>query len=254
VPNLQATHLSDIGSKRKTNQDFAGVFSEIGLFIVSDGMGGHQGGETASRMSVELVADYIKSHTPELDSDPKTLLSTAIKEANKAIYKSALDNPFLKGMGTTTTCLLINKNKAYIGQVGDSRCYFLKDSGFWQLTRDHSLVQEKLRAHIITREQAKTDKMKNVITRSVGFEPDVKPEIFEKEISAGDLYLLCSDGLSSLVEDPETHTILSDLIINRKDASNLEHLKEAVDILIKTANTNGGDDNITALIVEVKSL
>lgn len=236
---------TDIGRKRVQNQDNGVARPELGLFVVSDGMGGHKGGETASAIAVESIQHSIQTQEQEKTWEPQKAISKAIELANRAIYQRALREPELQGMGTTTTAMLFKKNHLAIGHVGDSRCYFFRANAFWQLTRDHSLVQEKLRAGLITREQLKTDKMKNVITRSVGFEESVQVDVYQMQVQKGDCFLLCSDGLSGPLQDLE---ILK--IIDQKLFEN-QNVEEAVNELILSANNKGGDDNITSILVQI---
>ena len=236
---------TDIGRKRSQNQDNGAALPELGLFLVSDGMGGHRGGETASATAVEEISAYIRKAPEQQNKAPSTLITNAIVSANAAIYCKSVEDPSLHGMGTTTTALFFRDNHLTVGHVGDSRCYFLKSHAIWQATRDHSLVQEKLRAGLISRKDVRTDRMKNVITRSVGFEKDVNVEIYQMEVQQGDCFLLCSDGLSGMIEDS---TILQ---IVQQHLFEGGHPQKAVDELIAAANAGGGDDNITCLIVQV---
>lgn len=237
---------TDVGRKRNQNQDSGAALPDLGLFIVADGMGGHQGGETASSTSVEVIANHIRKACKSSKWDPKRVLVDAIEAANAVIFHRASEEPKLQGMGTTTTALLFKNNQLTIGHVGDSRCYFTRPNALWQATRDHSLVQEKLRAGLITRDEVKTDRMKNVITRSVGFEPRVNVEIYQMEVQSGDCFLICSDGLSGLVEDQQLLEIL------QKDLYEKGDIQETVNDLVAAANENGGDDNITTLIVQLE--
>jgi protein phosphatase len=240
---------TDIGRKRSQNQDNIASCPEIGLFVVADGMGGHRGGETASAMAVQVIPEVVRASVGKGDWNSRELISEAILEANNRIFERSQNQPQLQGMGTTTVSFLFKGNTLTIGHVGDSRAYFFRDGALWQMTRDHSLVQEKLRAGMITRAEVKTDRMKNVITRSVGFEMDVNVETYEMEVQPGDVFLLCSDGLSGLVEDDQIAEILRDrLKSERQDSTALE---EAVRALITAANSNGGDDNISTILVEV---
>jgi serine/threonine protein phosphatase PrpC len=154
--------VTDIGMKRKQNQDSGVVRPDLGLFIVADGMGGHQGGETASLLCVEKTVEFLETHV----SDPGStqVLEQALQSANRAIFDLSEKEPKLRGMGTTATILYISGELATVLQVGDSRAYYWNSDGVWQITRDHSLVQEKFRAGLITRAQMKIDEMKNVIT------------------------------------------------------------------------------------------
>jgi PPM family protein phosphatase len=236
---------TDIGRKRTQNQDNMAAQPELGLFMVADGMGGHRGGETASALAVEIVAKHIVEAEKQDDWEPTSAIIDAIRTANEEIYHQAFEQPQLQGMGTTITALLFRDGVLTIGHVGDSRCYFMRPEGLWQATRDHSVVQEKLRAGLITREEMKTDRMKNVITRSVGFEPEVNVETYEMKVKPGDTFLLCSDGLSGLVEDSK----IAEVVMQRHFAES--NTDSAVRELIDAANGNGGDDNITVVMVEV---
>lgn len=236
---------TDVGRKRSQNQDSGAAVPELGLFIVSDGMGGHQGGETASKTAVETIVENVTAAC-QGDWDGRVVISKAIQMANAAIFQKAMKEPKLQGMGTTTTALLFKDKVLYIGHVGDSRCYFFRPQAIWQATRDHSLVQEKLRAGLITRKEVKTDKMKNVITRSVGFEPQVNVEIYQMKVQPGDCFLICSDGLSGLVEDLDLLKIMQNEFYENGDP------QQTVQSMVEAANENGGDDNITTILVQVK--
>jgi protein phosphatase len=243
--NFNVGFATDIGRKRQQNQDNGAAFPELGLFVVADGMGGHRGGETASAMAVETIAGRVREGQTKPDWDPRDVITEAIVAANNAIHERAMDETALQGMGTTTTALLFTPEGLTIGHVGDSRCYYIRPDALWQITRDHSLVMEKLRAGLITRDQIKTDRMKNVITRSVGFEPEVNVEVYEMQVQPGDVFLVCSDGLSGLIEDPKMLEVIQKELISQGD------IKKAVDMLVDAANQNGGDDNITAIMVQI---
>lgn len=236
---------TDIGRKRTQNQDSSIALPEMGLFVVADGMGGHKGGETASAIATEVIPQSVKKGISQNGWDPGRVIQDAIRAANSSIYAHALDQPQLQGMGTTTCAILFKDNVLTIGHVGDSRCYYIRPGSIWQATRDHSLVQEKLRAGLITRQDLKTDKMKNVITRSVGFEPDVQVEVYKMQVQPGDIFLLCSDGLSGLVDDPKILEVVA------RECLDHGEIQKAVLALIEEANRNGGDDNITSLLVQV---
>ncbi len=242
IYHLESALLSDIGMKRKQNQDSGAALPELGLFIVADGMGGHQGGEIASQMCVESIIQNVQSAPMTNDS---ILLDQSVQLANQAINQRASIDPKLSGMGTTVTVLKISGSIATILQVGDSRAYYWNSNGIWQLTRDHSLVQEKLRAGLITREQVKFDDMKNVITRSVGYELGLRGDTFTFPLESGDGFLLCSDGLSGPVDDALMFEILEE------SQKNGLSLGEAASKLIQTANARGGDDNSTVVLVKV---
>jgi len=242
--NFDIALQTDIGKKRKNNQDNGAVFAELGLFIVADGMGGHKGGEIASKIAVETLPLVVKKAQEDKSWDQKKIMTTAIKKANSNIYEQSKVNENLRGMGTTTTAILIKDTKMTIGHVGDSRCYYLRKDSIWQLTRDHSLVQEKLRAGLISRDQIESDLMKNIITRSVGYEAKVDVDLYEMDIKPGDTFLICSDGLSGQVNDSELLKITQKYLFNKKN------IQSAVKQMVDSANANGGDDNITVLLVQ----
>lgn len=247
---LSAAGFSHIGMKRTQNQDSFLCVPDIATFVVADGMGGHKGGETASLLTVTTLCDYIREHRHSRNSgdfDPQQTLIDAIREANRAVFRRSQDDKELQGMGTTCTALVFDQARVYIGHVGDSRCYLNHPHRIWQLTRDHSLVQEKLRAGLITRDQLKTDRMKNVITRSVGFEDSVQIDLSVMEIQPGDTFLICSDGLSGMCDDQEINQIISQLAF--ADGG----LDRAAKELCNAANRNGGEDNVTALLIRYEA-
>ena len=242
---LKAAFKTDIGRRRKQNQDNGASRPELGLFLVSDGMGGHQGGETASAIAVQTICQCIEELEKASHWDPQRSIFEALSSANRNIYQESLRDSKLQGMGTTTTALLFKGDELNIGHVGDSRCYFFRSGCLWQLTRDHSMVQEKLRAGLISREQLKTDKMKNVITRSVGFEENIEIDHYRMKIQKDDAFLICSDGLTGPLVDEEILEII------QKNLSTHGSIEGAVESLIAGANEKGGDDNITSIIIQI---
>jgi serine/threonine protein phosphatase PrpC len=247
---FQVGFQTDIGRKRQQNQDNGAALPEHGVFLVADGMGGHRGGETASAIAVEVIPTVLNREL-SIGRAPSDSMTTAIQTASRSIHAKASENPTLQGMGTTSTVLLFKDGKLTIGHVGDSRAYLLRKDCIWQLTRDHSLVQEKLRAGLINREQVRSDRMKNVITRSVGFEKDVEVDTYEMDVAPGDRFLICSDGLSGLLEDNDLLQVVESSTLKDGQSSTLGTSQTAVAELIRTANQRGGDDNITAILVEV---
>jgi serine/threonine protein phosphatase PrpC len=243
--NFKVGFQTDIGRKRQQNQDNGGAYPELGLFVVADGMGGHKGGEIASAMAVETVVAHVRAAEGQAPWDPRKVITEAIQKANFTIHERSTNEPQLHGMGTTTTALLFSQDLLTIGHVGDSRAYYFRKNAVWQITRDHSLVMEKLKAGLITRDQMKTDRMKNVITRSVGFEPQVSVEIYEMPVAVGDIFLICSDGLSGLIDDSKM------LEVVQRDLFEIDDIRRAVEELVSSANESGGDDNITAIVVQV---
>lgn len=238
---MRAYGKSDVGLMRTINQDSIFVsMTPVGklpnLFIVADGMGGHKAGDVASKTSIEEFVRYICTTNM---TDPANILDAGIMEINKIIVKLAESNKDYQGMGTTFVAATIVDNHVYIANVGDSRLYLINND-IQQITRDHSLVEEMVRLGQIAKEEARTHFKKNVITRAVGAEETVTADIFEIETDANDKLLLCSDGLTNMVEDYEIKRII-------QSSSDIE---SAVHILIDQANENGGKDNISAVLVE----
>ena len=233
--------LTDVGRKRETNQDFVYASDQkVGnlpnLLIVADGMGGHNAGEHASRYAVEAMVDYISSSA---ETRPIPLLSEAILHANETVLEHALSDKAMEGMGTTLVAASLVDECLYVANVGDSRLYILDDV-VWQITRDHSLVEEMVRSGELSREGARTHPEKNVITRAVGIRKKIQPDFFDVDVGSDDVILLCSDGLTNMIEDEEILSIV-------KGAASLE---AAAEELIETANRNGGADNISVILAE----
>lgn len=234
----QAYGKTDIGQKRSNNQDSILVNSELGLFAVADGMGGHSGGEVASSMAVKTLEHAFSQRSP--DTEVSTLLETAITECNKVIYNQSQQNPQLRGMGTTLSAAYIEDEILHIGQVGDSRLYLYRAHNLYQITEDHSQVYELLKAGLIT-ESGMDSFQKNIITRSVGYEKDVKVDLFQRQIVKGDRYLICSDGLSGMVTDEQIAQVFLNFDIETSARN-----------LVALANAQGGEDNISVVIFEIQ--
>ena len=244
---------TDVGQRREHNEDSHLMDPNLNLFIVADGMGGHAGGDTASRMAVEIVRDRVHeaNHQGDLFSrqaieagSPAILkmLEGAIKEASEAIYAASDTRPELTGMGTTTTLLLLVGKRGYVAHVGDSRLYRYRRGKLEQMSEDHSLVNEQVKAGFITAEEAQYSRFRNIITRSVGFESDVTADTFTISLESSDTYFLCSDGLSGMVSDKDISRIFSS-----------GSLAGAVERLVAEANQNGGEDNITVIALNCKN-
>jgi serine/threonine protein phosphatase PrpC len=230
---------TDKGLRRDSNQDSFLINKDLGLYIVADGMGGHSGGEVASAMAVKCTEDFIlKNHT---SLGPRELLTKAYQDASQKIHERAAVEVRLMGMGTTMVLMYFKGGSIFICNVGDSRAYLFRKPYYWQLTEDHSLVNEQLRAGIIREDQLANFTNKNVITRSVGYEKDVQVDIIQREAFVGDCYLLCSDGFSGLVPDPSA----SDLI-------NRTAVDKVPEACVAKALENGGDDNVTVMYLQVK--
>jgi serine/threonine protein phosphatase PrpC len=250
VATYRSVALTDVGMKREHNEDSFLVNEDLGLYVVCDGMGGHAGGETASRLAVQTVERELLSARLRTDNPfasaadlADTPLAGALREAVEgscaAVFRTSKLNPELHGMGTTCICLLIHETKALVGHVGDSRAYLVREGEVVQLSEDHSLVNEQVRAGLLTPEEARVSRLKNIITRSVGFEEDVLVDVMGVETKPGDRFLLCSDGLSNLIANEEIGEMLAS-----------KPFAEIPKALIDLANDRGGDDNITAVAVE----
>jgi protein phosphatase len=243
--SFQAGFATDQGLRRSKNQDAVFCSADLGLFLVADGMGGHRGGETASQMVVKIVPEMVGKACQTSTWQAPHVLEQAFTKANREVFLLSCNDPELEGMGTTATALLFQNGKLHIAHVGDSRAYYISKGCIWQLTRDHSLVEEKLRAGILTREAARRDPMKNVITRSVGFAGETLIDIYEMSVQKGDVFLVCSDGLTGEVENREILNIVQSRLIEN------ESLEGTVADLIALANSRGGKDNTTVLVVRV---
>ena len=231
---------TDVGLKRANNEDCFLMDPDLGLYIVADGMGGHSGGEVASNMAVKAIREVIiESYEKDAGIKPQDLLNRAYTEAGLTIFEKSLSDNELKGMGTTLVVALIRDQKIYIANVGDSRAYLLNASGMWQMTEDHSLVNEQIKAGII-KDEGKAKFSKNIITRSVGFERTTNCDILERTLSPDDRYIICSDGLSGMIEDKEIYSIVQET-----------SPENVVPELIKEAKNNGGLDNVTVMYMTV---
>ncbi len=233
---------TDVGMIRSGNEDNFAVTARgnRGLFIVADGMGGHAAGEVASEMAVQTIEQELDG-LRDLDDSTGDRLDQALRKANRNIHERTITEVDKQGMGTTASVLLIYDKKYLIGQVGDSRVYLLRDGALHQLTKDHSYVQEQVDAGFLTPEQARYHPYSNVITRCVGASPEVEPDIYQGDVSVGDLFLVASDGLTSMVDDRR----LQILLMSRAEP------ERKVLALISEANGRGGLDNITAIVVQV---
>jgi len=246
---LRSWALTDVGLKRDHNEDSYLCSDESQLYAVADGMGGHQGGERASRMAAEILeremASRLNASSRGSMSDEAMgqALREAISVASRAIYDSAHAEPEFVGMGTTLTGVCFHGGRLTLFHVGDSRAYLFRDGMVRQLTEDHSWVQEQIRAGLVSANDALVSRFRNIITRSVGFEPTVSPDIVSLMVEPGDCYLLCSDGLSNYFSAEELSTVLSQHFYD-----------EACHALVRMANDRGGDDNITCILIYVPNV
>lgn len=233
---------SDVGRVREVNEDYFGTFrGRFGeLLVVCDGMGGHKGGETASRLAV----DSIKNHFENLSAgfNVKQELHNALSSANNKIVETAKQDRSLEGMGSTAVIVLFKDDLAYTANLGDSRIYLVRDEEIKQLTTDHSLVQQMIDSDVLTPEEAESHPKKNVITKSLGREGEVEPDISEPiKLLKNDKFILCTDGLTNYLKDEEILNITAN-----------NPVQQAAGKLVDLANENGGSDNITVQIAEVK--
>ncbi len=239
---MKTSGKTDIGKNRDMNQDFmfmsdTSVGNLPNLYILADGMGGHNAGEYASQKSVEvIVEEIIKSK----DKEPSKLLNEAIEKANLRIFEDAISDNEKSGMGTTIVAVTFIGDTAYVANVGDSRLYIVTD-GLNQVTTDHSLVEEMVRKGQLSRDKTFGHPDKNIITRAVGVTESVTADIFEQSVNPGDKILMCSDGLTDMVSEDDIYSIIS----------KNDDMDRCVDELIATANANGGKDNVTIIIIEV---
>lgn len=235
-----ANGASDAGRERTTNEDKIGLFPEMNLFVVADGMGGHAAGGVASRISVNVLSEYFSSGKG-LDLTSIERLSSAIKDANLEVIRKGEAEEKYHGMGTTIVALLIDGKMAIIGHVGDSRGYLIREGNIKQLTYDHSLVNQYVRDGLITQEDARGHPLKHILTNAVGISEDLAVDLQEIRVEHGDIFLLCSDGLTNMLEDGD--------ILSTVQASG-ENPSIICNRLIDLANNMGGEDNISIVIVK----
>ena len=235
---------TDAGIIRSGNEDDLLMVPDRGIFIVADGIGGYAAGEVASAMAVHEVSRHLGSLPEITDEELGAHMRSAIRAANGAIFRRAIDEPDKHGMGTTVTALALCDTRFLIGHVGDCRAYLLRNAKLVQLTKDHTYVQELVDAGHLERAQARRHLFRNVITRCVGAKSDVIPDIHIGTVRPGDLFLLASDGLTGTLTDDRLVDLLT------RDWTP----QELVDVLIDEANGEGGPDNITAIVVRIDSV
>jgi len=249
---LEITSCTDPGMVRSHNEDSIAADASNGLVVLADGMGGYNAGEVASGMATMVIItemQQILATARPYDVDQRTnqeiatrLVREQVLKANTSIYQAAQSQPQYAGMGTTLVTCLFYDNRILVAHLGDSRLYLLRGGSFRQVTRDHSLLQEQIDSGLITAEQAKKAQHKNLVTKALGIDPTVEPEIHEYPTKGGDIYLLCSDGLCDMVEDDDIGMTLQALGGN---------LKLAAQQLVQMANDNGGRDNVSVILVRV---
>lgn len=249
---VEAMGASEVGKVRGANEDAFLVDNERKLYIVADGMGGHQGGGYASQNAVlgireELLKMETAQETTTPLNDPlgrtptQIRLLQALHRTNEKIYRKAMEDSSLRGMGTTVTAVQLDPVYANIAHVGDSRIYLFRESRLHQLSRDHSWVQEQVDAGILTEEEARTHPLKNIITRSMGHEREVRVDLMKEKYQPGDIFLICSDGLTNMVDDQTIEKILETM-----------DLQPALSELMRLALESGGLDNITIVLIKIK--
>lgn len=230
---------SDVGNVRELNEDFYGYFEneEFRIYIVADGMGGHNSGEVASETACREVLEFIKDNFYDFE-DKEDLLKNAFRIANIAILTLALKNESSRGMGTTLVSALIYKENIYIANVGDSSCYLKRGSEVMKITKDHSLVQELIDSGSISKEEARNHPNKNVITRAIGTSTNVEVDIFKLDYNYNDIFMLCTDGLSNEIDVKQKMNSILDK----------ENFQSICDNLVETSKRNGGRDNVTVML------
>ncbi|HLE20826.1 MAG TPA: Stp1/IreP family PP2C-type Ser/Thr phosphatase [Vicinamibacteria bacterium] len=246
--------ISDVGRKRKSNEDNYCANDEVGLYVVADGMGGHAAGEVASELVIATIEEFIKLTSSDADItwpfgiDEKlsvcgNRLKTAIRYANRKLLEKVQESAEYEGMATTVAAVLLEKNKAHIAHVGDSRVYLIRDGGIQLLTNDHSWVNEQVMSGLIDSEQARTHPLRNVVTRALGGKEGPEIDMQVLELRDGDLLLLCSDGLTSMVEDVKILEVV---------AAGGNKVQSVVRELVDAANRAGGEDNITTIALSFR--
>lgn len=246
---MQIGARTDVGRMRKNNEDNFKVVPELNLFVLSDGMGGEAHGEVASQMAVEGVAEHFANYKPGSStaavnsglSECSIRLVSAVRAANRSIFDLASKNPTHRGMGATVVAACVEGQRLSLAHVGDSRAYLLRDGALQQLTNDHSLVAEQVRRGILTQAQAEESDMASVLTRAMGIDINVDVDVDEHILMPKDALLMCSDGLTRMVTDPEIASTLLTVL----------DPQHAVDRLVELANENGGADNVTVVVVRL---
>lgn len=239
---MDTAYISDIGLLRKNNEDHYLIMDQYGLFAVCDGMGGHKGGDIASKIAVDCLQECICNlNADSLSSNPITVLNTAIDKANQLIWSQARENPEWHEMGTTITAAMIRMKQLFVANVGDSSLYIFRNQKLKKITRDHTLAEKMVTDGLLKYEDKKSSGYNHILTRALGIQEEVLIDNFEHRLYTGDLVMLCSDGLSDMLDDNEMETIL-----NQE-----ENLQKSVDTLLDTALKKGGYDNITIILLRI---
>ena len=236
--NTTSFGKTHIGLKRKDNQDSILIDKDLNLYAIADGMGGHKGGSIASKLAIECLQKFIKESLQSDNFQPETSLLEAFQETNYQVYEKSQTDIEVTGMGTTLVAALIWKNKIFFANVGDSRAYFFKNPYLWRITEDHSILNNQIKKGLIDQKKASCFIDTNIITRSVGFIPEVEVDIFQKDLEMNDLFILCSDGLIEMVDDE-----------NICELSKTYAPDALVDQFINRSLDAGGNDNISVIVV-----
>jgi protein phosphatase len=242
--SVKAFALSDVGRRRETNEDSFLLEQGQGLFAVADGMGGHAAGEVASRLAIETLKEAIDRDTPSRSlgttDEAGNWLRDAVVEANRRIWESIRVHEERRGMGTTVVALLRAGDDAIIGHVGDSRIYLLRGGALHRMTSDHSWVNEQVKLGLLSDDEAQRHPMRNIVTRALGSRPDVVVDLVTAGVLPGDVFVLCSDGLNTMLTDDEIRELLER---HREDP------EAASTALVHAANLRGGEDNVTVVVI-----
>lgn len=240
---IKAYARTDKGNVRENNEDYfyiSNSLDEVQLYILADGMGGYNGGEIASKLAVQTAKNYIENNFKDIEKDKDSiiqLLGSSMEYANMVVYEKSKETPELQGMGTTLEICLIYNNKAYIGHIGDSRIYRVRKQFIRKLTQDHSYVQKLVKEGTITKEQAEHHPQKNMLMKALGCNAFVEPDVMVKGFLKDDIIIMCSDGLSNMVEQETIYEMAS------------KNIEQATKDLVQLAKDRGGYDNITVVII-----
>ena len=241
---IKAYAKSDVGKVREMNQDsyyISNSLDEVQLYMLADGMGGYKGGEIASSLAIQTAKSYIENNFKEIPKDRDSiiqLLGSSMEYANMVVYEKSLENPELEGMGTTLEIALIYNNKVYIGHIGDSRIYRIRNEFIRKLTQDHSYVQKLVKDGTITKEEAEHHPQKNMLMKALGCNAFIEPDVMVKGFLKDDILVISSDGLTNLVKQEDIFKIVK------------KNFEQAPKELVNLANDNGGYDNITVVVIK----
>ncbi len=241
---IKAYAKSDIGKVREMNQDYfyiSNSLDSIQLYILADGMGGYNGGEIASKLAVQTAKNYIENNFKDIEKDKDSiiqLLGSSMEYANMVVYEKSKERPELQGMGTTLEICLIYNNKVYIGHIGDSRIYRIRKEFIRKLTQDHSYVQKLVKEGTITKEEAAHHPQKNMLMKALGCNAFAEPDVMVKGFLKDDILIMCSDGLTNMVDQETIYKLAS------------KNIEQAPKDLVELANNNGGYDNITVIVIK----